>query len=55
MMLREGNDLTRGFGELLKANLKDAKGINVAMSNAFLILYKGNLMIRNRIYQHQIR
>ena len=32
--IKEGNDLTRSFGQLLQANLKDAKGINVAIKSA---------------------
>ena len=38
--IEKGNDLTRGFGELLKANLKDAKGINVAIESAAGIIQR---------------
>ena len=38
--IEKGNDLTRGFGELLKANLKDAKGINVTIESAAGILQR---------------
>lgn len=38
--IEKGNDLTRGFGELLKANLKDVKGINVAIESAAGIIQR---------------
>jgi len=53
--IEKGNDLTRGFGQLLKANLKDAKGINVAIESAAGIIQrqlndkKSDLSISDRI------
>ena len=38
--IKEGNDLTRSFGQILQANLKDAKGINVAIKSASDIIQR---------------
>ena len=38
--IKEGNDLTRSFGQILQANLKDAKGINVAIKSAVDIIQR---------------
>jgi len=38
--IKEGNDLTRSFGQLLQANLKDAKGINVVIKSASDIIQR---------------
>ena len=49
--IEKGNDLTRGFGELLKANLKDANLSNAILIDAdFRTAILKNTILSNVIY-----